>query len=69
MMTSAPTRAEYGILDRLIEQALADLRMARVAYWRATTQQNQTSAVRAEEHLNALLDYRYAAMRRDDSDS
>jgi YD repeat-containing protein len=64
MTTSAPTRAEYDTLDRLIEQALADVRTTRVAYWRATTQRNRSDAERAEEHLNALLDYRSAAMRR-----
>jgi hypothetical protein len=63
MSTSAPPGAEYDTLDRLIEQALADLRTARVAYWRASSAPNRSQAERAEEHLNALLDYRYAAMR------
>jgi glucose-6-phosphate dehydrogenase assembly protein OpcA len=63
MATSAPPRAEYETLDRLIEQALADLRTARVTYWRARTTQNRSQADRAEEHLNSLLDYRFAAMR------
>jgi hypothetical protein len=60
--TSTPT--DVGTLDRLIEQALADLRIARVTYWRARTPKNQHSAERAEQHLNALLDYRSAAMHR-----
>ena len=65
MSTSALSRTEYGTLDRLIEQALSDLRTARVTYWRATTEGNRSDAERAEEHLNALLDYRYVASRRD----
>jgi YD repeat-containing protein len=65
MTTSAPSRTEYDKLDRLIEQALADLRTARVAFWRAKTSKNSVQQDRAEANLNALLEYRYAAMRRD----
>ena len=65
MTTSAPLRSEYDSLDRLIERALADLRLARVAYWRAETPQNLERKDRAEAHLDGLLDYRFAAMRRE----
>jgi hypothetical protein len=65
MTTTAPARAEYDTLDRLIEQALADLRIARVAYWRRSSAPNRSQAERAEAHLNALLDYRSAAMARE----
>ena len=53
------------MIDRLIEQALADLRIARVTYWRAGSQQNFARLERAEEHLDALLDYRHAVMHRE----
>jgi hypothetical protein len=65
MPTSAPPRTAYAVLDQLIEQALADLRIARVASGRASSQQNVTQLERAEEHLNALLDYRHAVMHRE----
>ena len=65
MPPSAPPHAEYAVLDRLIEQALADLRIARVAYRRAMSQQNLARLERAEEHLNALLDYRHAVRHRE----
>jgi hypothetical protein len=36
-----------------------------VSYWRKATQENLCTAERTEEHLDALLDYRSAAMSRD----
>jgi hypothetical protein len=65
MPPSAPPRDEYAVIDRLIEQALADLRIARVTYWRAGSQQNFARLERAEEHLDALLDYRHAVRHRE----
>ena len=64
MTAPALPRSDFGVLDRLILEALDDLRSARDA---AAGQGNRTNLdllARAEEHLNALLEYRYAARRR-----
>ena len=63
MTTSAPPRTEIEVLDRLILEALDDLRSARVGAARAGNRTNLDRQTRAEEHLNALLDYRHALHR------
>ena len=64
MTTSAPSRIDVAGLDRLIREALTDLRSARVRAARTGTRRNLELQSRAEEHLNALLDYRLAAQNR-----
>ena len=64
MTTSAPPRIDFAVLDRLIREALTDLRSARVGAARTSNRRNLELQTRAEEHLNALLDYRLAAQNR-----
>jgi hypothetical protein len=57
-------RSDFAILDRLIGEALAQLREARTRASRVGSRKNLDLQARAEEHLNALLEYRHAAQRR-----
>jgi hypothetical protein len=64
MTTSAPSHPDLATLDRRIEQALHSLRLARAVSARLATRSNLAAEERAEENLNALLEYRHAAGRR-----
>jgi hypothetical protein len=64
MTAPAQPRSDFAILDRLILEALDDLRSARTGAARTGNRKNLELQSRAEEHLNALLDYRHAAARR-----
>jgi hypothetical protein len=64
MTAPAQPRSDFAILDRLILEALDDLRSARTGAARTGNRKNLELQTRAEEHLNALLDYRHAAARR-----
>ncbi len=64
MTTTAPPREDFVMLDRLIWSALGELRLARTATARMGNRQNLDRQTRAEEHLNALLEYRHVAVRR-----
>ena len=64
MTALAPPRSNFAVLDRLILEALSDLRSARAAAARKGDRENLDLQMRAEEHLNALLDYRHAAQER-----
>ena len=57
-------RGDFALLDRLILEALWDLRSARVRAARTSDRRNLELQCRAEEHLDTLLDYRYAARGR-----
>jgi hypothetical protein len=64
MTTSvSPTRG-FAVLDRLILEALGELRSARSTARRAGNRANVEAQTRAEEHLDALLDYRHVAQSR-----
>jgi hypothetical protein len=64
MTALAPPPSSFAVLDRLILEALSELRSARAAAARRGDRANLDVQLRAEEHLNALLDYRHAAQRR-----
>jgi hypothetical protein len=64
MTAPAPPRNDFALLDRLILDALGSLRSARAATAKAGTRTNVEGQTRAEEHLNALLEYRHAAQTR-----
>jgi len=64
MTATAPPRPDFTVLDRLILEALTELRSARTGAARTSNRENLELQTRAEEHLDALLDYRYAALRR-----
>jgi hypothetical protein len=64
MTAPAPPRSDFAVLDQLILEALGALRSARTAATRMGNRRNLDVQTRAEEHLNALLDYRHAAGRR-----
>ena len=64
MTAPARPRQDFAILDRLILEALTELRVARAAARRTDSRQTLDLQSRAEEHLNALLEYRLAAQRR-----
>jgi hypothetical protein len=64
MTAPAPPRSDFAVLDRLILEALRELRSARTAAARTGNRTNLERQTRAEEHLNALLEYRLAAQRR-----
>jgi hypothetical protein len=64
MTAPAPPRSDYAVLDRLIAEALKELRSARVAAARTSSRRNLELQTRAEGRLNALLEYRLAAQRR-----
>jgi hypothetical protein len=57
-------RSDFALLDRLIGEALDHLRAARSRASRVGNRRNLDLQSRAEEHLNALLEYRHAAGRR-----
>jgi hypothetical protein len=57
-------RGSFAVLDQLILDALGELRAARRVAARSRSHKNLELQARAEEHLNALLDYRLAAQRR-----
>jgi hypothetical protein len=64
MTTSISPTRDFAELDRLILDALGELRAARTAATRpASRAAVDVRSTRAEEHLNALLDYRSAAQR------
>jgi hypothetical protein len=64
MAASTPVRGEFAVLDRLIERSLGTLRLARAACARTPSSSNVDARDRAEENLNALLEFRCAAQRR-----
>jgi hypothetical protein len=64
MTALALPRGDFALLDRLILEALWDLRSARARAARNGNQRNLELVSRAEEHLDTLLDYRYAASGR-----
>jgi hypothetical protein len=64
MTAPAPPRSDYAVLDRLIAEALRELRSARAAAARMSSRRNLELQTRAEGRLNALLEYRLAAQRR-----
>ena len=64
MTAPAPPRGDVAELDRLILAALGDLRSARSRATRTGDRRNLDLQLRAEEHLNTLLEYRYAARNR-----
>jgi hypothetical protein len=61
MTAPAPPRSDFAVLDRLILEALGELRSARSIARRAGNRANIEAQTRAEEHLDALLDYRHVA--------
>ena len=64
MTTLALPRSDFALLDRLILEAFWDLRSARAQAARTGNGRNLDRQSRAEEHLNTLLEYRYAARDR-----
>jgi hypothetical protein len=64
MTAPSPPRSSFAVLDRLILEALSELRSARAAAARRGDRENLDVQLRAEEHLNALLDYRHVAQGR-----
>jgi hypothetical protein len=64
MTSLVPPRSNFAVLDRLILEALSELRTARTAAARKGDRTNLDLQTQAEEHLNALLDYRHTAQRR-----
>ena len=64
MATTAPPLDGLVLLDRLITEAFTDLRAARAAAARTGDREHLDLVTRAEEHVNALLEYRHAALRR-----
>ena len=64
MTAPAPPRSDFDVLDRLILEALGELRSCRLVAARAGSRGNIERQTRAEEHLDALLEYRHAARAR-----
>ena len=64
MTAPAPPRGDLAELDRRILDALGDLRSARSRAARTGNRRDLDLQTRAEEHLNTLLEYRYAARNR-----
>ncbi|MGY1712550.1 hypothetical protein ACI8AC_23870 [Geodermatophilus sp. SYSU D00758] len=64
MTAPAPPLDEFAVLDRLIIEAFTDLRSARASAARTGNRANLDLLTRAEEHLNALLEYRHAVVHR-----
>ncbi|WP_147332095.1 hypothetical protein [Geodermatophilus marinus] len=64
MTAPAPPLDGLAVLDRLIVEAFADLRSARAAAARTGNRRNLDVLTRAEEHLDALLEYRHAVVHR-----
>ena len=60
MTASTESRAHLTLVEQQIVAALAELRAARLAVARTGTVRSIGRASRAEEELNALLDYRLA---------
>jgi hypothetical protein len=60
MTTLALLGGDFALLDQLIIEALWDLRSARARAARTSNRQNVDRLSRAEEHLDTLLEYRYA---------
>jgi len=58
------TTDEFTVLDQLIVRALVTLRLARAACAERGTQKDVDLRNRAEENLDALLDFRYSATQR-----
>lgn len=63
MTTFVRTQSDLSALDRHIARALVNLRAARVASARVSSQKNIQAETRAEADLNALLEYRHAAQQ------
>jgi hypothetical protein len=63
MTAPAPPRIDFAVLDRRILDALRELRSVRVVAARTSSRDDVERRTRAEEHLNALLEYRHAARR------
>jgi hypothetical protein len=61
MTAPAPPRSDFAVLDQLICEALTDLRVARNEATRTGNHTNLERQTIAEEHLNALLEYRHVA--------
>jgi hypothetical protein len=55
---------DTAVLDRLLVQALAELRSARAWSRRRSSREALLAQERAEQNLNALLDFRSVAARR-----
>jgi hypothetical protein len=64
MSALAPPRSNFAVLDQLILEALDELRSARITAARVGNRTNVELQARAEEHLNALLEYRHVAGHR-----
>jgi hypothetical protein len=64
MASPAGGRDEFAVLDQLIVRSLVTLRMARAACRDGATPRNLELRDRAEDNLNALLDFRSGARRR-----
>jgi hypothetical protein len=64
MASPAAEQDEFAVLDQLIVRSLVTLRMARAAYRTAATPRNLELRDRAEDNLNALLDFRAGARQR-----
>jgi len=64
MTAPAPPRGGFDVLDQLITEALVELRSARTSSRHEGGSRNGDVQTRAEEHLNALLEYRHAAQHR-----
>jgi hypothetical protein len=56
--------SDFTLLDGQIRKALDQLRAARIRASRVGNRENRDLQSRAEEQLNALLEYRHAARRR-----
>ena len=64
MTASMPTVIDVVVLDQRITRALAVLRLARIASARNGNPSNHDAEVRAENDLNALLEYRHTVVHR-----
>jgi hypothetical protein len=64
MTTTTTTPDEFTVLDQLIARALVTLRLARAACAEHGTQKDLDLRIRAEENLDALLDFRYSVAQR-----
>jgi hypothetical protein len=63
MVTAAPTRTDFTMLDAQIAHALFALRLARAVTARGRTSEDEDAERRAEANLNALLDFRHHRQR------
>ena len=64
MAAPAAERNEFAVLDQLIVRSLVTVRLARAACRTAATPRNLELRDKAEDNLDALLDFRAAARRR-----